>query len=264
MKCGLLQIRGIILNSKNSKNQLVKLLDGSLESFYWLGFLFADGSFVKDERISLCISSKDINHLYKYCDFLGVPRKRVKTRVVKAFGSEFQSSGLVVKDVITFRNLKSKYSIFSNKTKNPPDISTISDKDSRMSLWLGFLDGDGSVVYQTGRNDVSLKIKCHHSWGDFIEKLAGSSGKINKQGYYELVISDNEILRKWKRFAIENDLPVMERKWDRVDTSRVSRYVSSKVLQDNVKYLNSIGMRNIDVSRQLQICKGYVSKILGS
>ncbi len=51
------------------KNNLINLLDGSLESFYWMGFIFADGSIDKNGELAVEISKKDIKHLQKWSSF---------------------------------------------------------------------------------------------------------------------------------------------------------------------------------------------------
>lgn len=46
---------------------LHKLLENSVEAFYWIGFLLADGSF-SNGKIRFAI--KDIEQLYKFGDFI--------------------------------------------------------------------------------------------------------------------------------------------------------------------------------------------------
>jgi len=46
---------------------------------YWLGFLAADGTVgKKDFLVSLELQRKDLNHLLKYCNFIGISYKTIK------------------------------------------------------------------------------------------------------------------------------------------------------------------------------------------
>ena len=47
-----------------------RLLENSTESFYWLGFIFADGWFdFKRNTIGVMLSENDREHLNKLCNF---------------------------------------------------------------------------------------------------------------------------------------------------------------------------------------------------
>jgi len=55
-------------------NDMSELLKETVEAYYWLGFLMADGSFTKN-RISLAISGDDLDHL-KRLENLSSPQIR--------------------------------------------------------------------------------------------------------------------------------------------------------------------------------------------
>jgi hypothetical protein len=52
--------------------------------------------------------------------------------------------------------------------------------------------------------------------------------KINNCGYASLIISDNTVLRKLKEFLIKKKLPLLKRKWDKIDLTKESRYETAK------------------------------------
>lgn len=49
---------------------LLKLMDNSYESFYWLGFILADGSFYKT-RFEFSLQEKDLDCLKSFCLYIG-------------------------------------------------------------------------------------------------------------------------------------------------------------------------------------------------
>jgi hypothetical protein len=64
------------LSSFDRAKQDLRLLDGSKESAYWLGFLLADGSINKVGDIKLSLSIKDREHLEKFRLYLGLSKIR--------------------------------------------------------------------------------------------------------------------------------------------------------------------------------------------
>ena len=51
-------------------------LNNTEESYYWIGFIIADGC-INSTRIEVTSSEKDSNHLLKYSLFINAPIKRV-------------------------------------------------------------------------------------------------------------------------------------------------------------------------------------------
>src|SRR5690606_7825362 len=52
-------------------NKLKNLLNNTDESFYWLGFIMADGYIAKDKsRLEITLCEKDLNHLEKFNKFI--------------------------------------------------------------------------------------------------------------------------------------------------------------------------------------------------
>lgn len=62
------------------------------EKAYWLGFLYADGYVsATDNRIELCLAEKDLHHIEKFKDFIGIPNKISYRKTTKAFRYSFKS-----------------------------------------------------------------------------------------------------------------------------------------------------------------------------
>ena len=62
------------------------------EKAYWLGFLYADGSVSStDNRIELGLAEKDLNHIEKFKEFIGVPNKISYRPQTKSYRYIFKS-----------------------------------------------------------------------------------------------------------------------------------------------------------------------------
>lgn len=82
--------------------------------------------------------------------------------------------------------------------------------------------------------------------------------KINNAGYCSWMISNSKIIRLLKEFAIKNNLPYMNRKWDKVDLSYISKYETSIKNEKLVKDLLDLGLKSKEVSERLGFDKRYV------
>ena len=233
---------------KSKQNKLSNLLDNSPESYYWLGFLLADGHFSDKNRVVLSISRKDRDHLKNLRTFLNCDSK-IRDHSFEWHGTEYDMSTLSIMDTNSASIIRCKYKIESNKTKQPPDLSSLSEVD-KFCVMIGFVDGDGSIQYQTSRTDCKISIKCHSSWLDNLRFLFGSS-RINSAGYAYHCTADNEIIRAWKRKALDLRLPIMQRKWDKIDTNRVSRYKTAEDWQDKAEQLYKDGKSFKDIAALL-------------
>lgn len=215
------------------KNKLSKLLEETPEKYYWLGFLMADGHFSKQNRLSLNLALLDKDHVFKFQNYINCGNVQV----------DYQAH-IKVMDVSTLSYLKEKYKIHNNKTENPPDLSQIIG-DNLFSFMIGFIDGDGSIQYQTGRTDVKLAVKCHRAWKEALSYIFKFPARINNQGYSYLGIADNTILREFKRKAIELNLPILTRKWDKIDLNKESKYLKSDIWQEKAFNLYDNGITQI-------------------
>lgn len=195
------------------KNDLRFLLEEKLESYYWIGFLLADGYFSKD-RIKLTVARKDKDHIQKLAQ-----------SCFSNVNSDLKTSTLSMQDTVLVKNIKDKFNINDRKTYNPCDLSCLNGK-KMFSLIIGFIDGDGCIKKQHKRKDCLLTIKCHGSWlesldlfSNFISKkfqIKTPNSYLDKNGYAVINIGNNSLLRAMKKEAIENKLPFLERKWNKI------------------------------------------------
>jgi hypothetical protein len=220
-KMFLLNIKRLVYESKNN-NKFKKLLDNNVESFYWLGFLIADGHFNKNKFITINLSKKDINHINKFRKFLGI--------------NESEKTLISISDQITFEELRCRFNIHSNKTYFPCDLSYVEKyNEFFFSFIIGFIDGDGSI-----NKKGNIRIKCHNSWQNNIEKMIKfltnnnyKKPKINKEGLVVGHISSIEIVKRIKHKIDELKLPVLKRKWDLIPMNKLSKNEKSlKIKKD--------------------------------
>ena len=212
------------------RSDLSILLEETHLTYYWLGFLFADGSFSKLDRLYFSLSIKDKEQIYKFKEFINYYGEY---RFGKNKNGKIVSIGISSQDQIKVKYLKEKFSISNRKTYEPCNLKNIPE-EFFLSWVVGFIDGDGSINYQTGRKDCFIKIKLHSSWlenlqfiSNFIaEKLSliPNVARINAKGYANVNFTHYKIPIFLKKHAIQHKLPMMARKWDRIDLNFVSRY----------------------------------------
>ncbi len=238
---GAVQARAFVLGLKKDdllfhnhpcKALLDVLLLDDCETYYWIGFLLADGHFSIKGNISLSISNKDSLHLQKFAKFISCDNISIYKNIVS----------VNAQDAKIVRLIKEKFDIKNNKTYSPPNLSWIVNKDLFLSLLIGYIDGDGCIRYQTGRRDTSIQFHVDSSWIDVLflikTRLAEyyniNSGVpiIGKDGYAKSNISNSALIKKLKTFAIYNMLPILNRKWDKIDLNFTSKQEISKIRKE--------------------------------
>lgn len=210
-----------------------KLLLENYESYYWMGFIAADGYFSSNRYLGISVGKPDLYHLKKFVSYVDGDLERIRKTNQKLY--EFKCG-----DDLTIPAIKNKFGLIENKTKNPPSLKhfeKLSDENF-LSFLIGFIDGDGSICKQSGaRIDCTISIGVHASWFkvlNYIEnrvykilnvdlKIALQLTKIRKQqtsfGYAEIAnlrFSDSQIVTSLKEFAESFELPFLERKWSKV------------------------------------------------
>lgn len=228
------------------KGNCSRLLDDTLVSFYWLGFLLADGHFSSKNRITVSLSIKDLEHLRKLADFLDT---EVKYATVKLQDREHDQCKISVMHTSVIEKLKKKYNIQSNKTENPPNLESLSE-EQLFACSIGFLDGDGSIGYQYQRKDCIIRIKCHSSWSNVLKNMYPSfSHSITTDGYAGSNLSNSIIIKDIKRKCIKLGLPTLNRKWDKIDLKLVGR---TEISEDRKKNIHELLKQDYSI---LEICK---------
>jgi len=200
-------------------NTLERLLQETPEAAYWLGFLMADGNFSDSGRVTLRVAVADIDHVYKLQIFLGTMPPRLQRRGTVV--------GVSCQDPLKVQRIRERFDLVSQKTYNPPESLPYKDSRLLLAFLVGFADGDGCLQYQPGRKDCKLTIKVHVSWASFFRMLDDTLGGIGtstySSGYYQYGIYDNRVLGWMRAFLEKEHLPVLRRKWDKVDISESFR-----------------------------------------
>jgi hypothetical protein len=220
---------GKTINNVN-KPTLLPLLEENLQAYYWVGYLMADG-YMHDGlgQIILVSVEKDADHLKKYADFL-----RTSIKIYKGSKTGFKSENNVVNnqvrvsvaDILNCRKVKDKFDWKIQKTYYPPSIdklnNVLAEPDKFLAYFIGFCDGDGSI-----NKDQGLRLENHASWNKvhnfFLDKLRECSllqvdkkSKINCNGYSDFCLG-KQVNQQLKKFIIENNLVVLERKWNKIN-----------------------------------------------
>ena len=229
------------------KHKLQNLINGSLEAYYWLGFLLADGHFSKTNRLVVALQQSDRNHLEKMKTFLGVGEVTIRESKLNPPVAQYS-----VMDVGTLRFLKERFAIVSNKTISPPNLISLTPEEL-FAVSIGFIDGDGAIQFPTGRTDAQLAVKCHAAWKNTLEYIFKVPVRINSAGYAYFCITDNTKLREIKNKAIQLNLPIMDRKWSKIDLNRESRMVIAQRRRSEVRTLYSQGLTLLEISTHLDL-----------
>lgn len=258
--------RGFRLGRLSSqKSDVNRLLDDSNGAYYWIGFLLADGSFGR-KRIKLSLSTIDEEHLCQFADFVSFAREDI--------GRYSSSVSMSAQDAKVVPMIKKKFDIKIRKTYNPPDLQSYQKMppDRFIALLTGFIDGDGSIKKQHNRRDAIIAIKVHSSWLpwlifaseklDSIVGISTCSPFLNRYGYAEWTICDSRLLSFLKTHASRMGLPLMQRKWQKIDADFISSRRAAEERKLRVLSLAEEGLRPIDISSQTGIKYSTVYQII--
>lgn len=249
------------------KCDLSNILKDTVEAYYWVGFILADGCLSKKNSLKISLSSKDKCHLEKLQKFLNIENISEKT-TNKGYGY-VSIGGMDTKVVKTFCE---KFKTGPNKTYFPPDIEWIENDNLMLAMIAGIIDGDGYIGKQSNRLDFNLRIKCHRSWlpilkniNDFIykeESFNSVEPKLTTEGYALLSISNTVVLKNLKRKVKNLKIPLLNRKWNIIDMEYVGKYEDSQQIKKKVLKMVSEGKRNKEICQVLKIKPSRVSNII--
>ena len=239
------------------------LLNDINDSFYWVGFILADGHISNNIKISISLSRKDIEHLQKFVDYVSCSDIIIKDTMC--------SISLQNKEVGV--DLCNKFNIKSNKTYEPMELKNYYfNKELLFSLIIGFIDGDGCINKVYKRQDCNIRIHLHKSWLNnliFIENFLYSYFDIEKNkvystigndGYSTLTISDNNIITKIKKECLRLELPIMNRKWNKIDENRLSRNIKFNKVKNIIIDMYNKGYPALYIIQNCNLKKGVVYK----
>lgn len=242
----------------SKKNGSCKNLNnGHYESYYWLGFLCADGHFSEARRVCISLSIKDIEHLKKLAVFLG--NTKVTTKGLYC--------SLSIMDTDELSILCEKYRITSNKTFNPIDFNSIEGVRNKLCFIAGFIDGDGCIRNQSGRKDFTLGIKVQKNWLPVLEQfnqiLDSNKTPIRiYDNYAVLAICENTQLQKLKRIMLQLNIPLLNRKWDVIDLAFEGKY--QKSLRQKLKAYKMLdeGFSRKEIMSTLNLSAAWICGII--
>lgn len=196
-------------------NSLDKLInDKSLETFYWVGFILADGSFYNN-RFEFGLKEDDINVLEafaKYIDFKG----NIKHKdITKSNRIQFNNKPSVEK-------FMKEYGFNYDKTYNPCsfDFFKSYSKEQITSLLIGIIDGDGNIQENGSIYSNQINITAHKLWKIFYEDLLTyleiplHISEIENNNCITIRICKRGYCIALKQFIINNHLFYFSRKWD--------------------------------------------------
>lgn len=225
-----------ILNEQKQSDLSVLLNDNPI-TYYWIGFLMADGHF-SEKRIRISLSIKDIKQIKRYVKFIKSPN-------INLIKNKKQCSSSAM-DSINVPLIRKKFSISNRKTYEPCDIDKVKDINLFVALVIGFIDGDGNIKNQTNRKDCSINIKLHSSWLENLQIISNrlhlyckaehpNIAIINKQGYAKISFTKRILVNYLKYQSIKLNLPILNRKWNLIDLN-----LSYK--KQNFNVLSSLGI----------------------
>lgn len=246
----------------NTKRGTAKrLLEESYESYYWLGFLCADGHFAANGRLKLSLCDQD--SIRKFCDFVEIDTF-VSRKGKEINHKDIHEVTLMDKDYII--PLMEKYKISPRKTYNPVDFSAIKGLRNKISFIAGFIDGDGSIRNLHNRKDFNLTIKVHKSWENILKQIGLILRNNDKLYYYKdyatLCVGDSVLLKKLKRIILNLDLPIMQRKWDIIDLNFISKDENAKNRVKIVKKLLKQNKSREYIKSQINISDSGLSLLI--
>jgi len=214
------------------------LLNDDNITYYWIGFIMADGNIINN-RLRIRISDKDENHLLRFKKYVKFDKKLNYGKTI-INNKQYNWVGISMMDTKYIKKLSDKFDIRNNKTYIPCNIKNINDDNLLLSLITGFIDGDGSIRNQFNRKDFNLRIKCHKNWYnnlDFILKTiiritdedCKTSVKLVDNGKYAIMsITNTKTLKILKNKIIKLNIPYLYRKWDIIDLNYETFYERSK------------------------------------
>lgn len=201
-----------------AKNNLMALFNESLESFYWLGMIAADGYVSKEGHLMLVQCLKQRRHLQKFANFISSKISIIKNQGINKTDS-CRVNAMNGKEALKIRSL---FGTITQKTYDPLNIAWLKKDSHFLAFLIGFIDGDGTI-----RKGGYIRIQCHGNMlqtftkmNERIFKIFKEYGKVfmgNRENKYATFdLNKRKIVIGIKKFALINDLPIKNYKWNRI------------------------------------------------
>jgi hypothetical protein len=120
-----------------------------LKTFYWAGFIAADGYVnEKENYLQIRLSQKDAVLLEKFIKDTGASNSIFKNHKEGSNETSLPRFRVVVNNKTWIEDLGKKFNVHQCKslTHNPPDITSWS-KEQIKAFIIGYADGDGTICY---------------------------------------------------------------------------------------------------------------------
>lgn len=216
----------------------------------------ADGHF-GEHRLSVSINRADEEHLWGLACFLG-PNFVVRQWFGSA-GNELAS--LTCQDRVFMQQLRERFELSSRKTYEPPKRVPYEDVDILRSWFIGFIDGDGTIQQRHNRSTLQVSVVAHASWFDLLsssaKRLGSWSLKLSDNGtgnaYVRVGIGKQEDLIALAQHAFDHGLPVLRRKWGKVNPDYVPGHASRDARVKAVRQRLAAGAEPSDIAIELGI-----------
>jgi hypothetical protein len=206
------------------KGNLSKLLDGTMESYYWLGFYAADGYISKDGHFMLSQAEKDKYSVEKLAEFLETSVYEMP-KSTGGYKTRQQQYRVNVSDKVVGKQIRDMFGINDGEKKTYTEISLdwmVVGDPRNVAFLIGFIDGDGYI------GKTSITLQCYNSYmsvfKDLIQKIDNqnfTSGRIYLQhkvpqnDEYATYNIYSQPKRNLYQFAKEQNLPYSLRKWEK-------------------------------------------------
>lgn len=160
----------------------------SNEMSYWLGFIAADGSVLKNRNaLQIKLIYEDRDHLQKFLNFI-----EAKNVEVKDYSMKYQNGYRTMSYVsISNQRIKSeliRHGIIPNKSHEEIDFLNYIPENFKDSFIMGYFDGDGSISFV---NKQSRYVISFCSNGEkFIQSILNHM--IDKHGFNNVTIQTSK------------------------------------------------------------------------
>lgn len=243
---------------------LNRLLEETNETYYWLGFIAADGHIHDNKRLKIGLSNYDYEHLEKFSKYIGINEPNVRIT-----NNGYEECYVSIQDGIISEFAK-KFNIVSNKTIEPIKLPKISD-NLFLSYIAGYIDGDGSIGNLHNRKDFHIRFRVHKNWMEELDSYAlrislilnckKYKSSLSNDGYANLCFSKSKICQDLKREILKLNLPILKRKWDIIDLDYVDKYSRSEELKKKVYKMLDDDIDRKTICSTLNISQAWVSII---
>lgn len=241
-----------IYEHSSPQSDLAVLLNDSLTTFYYMGLLAADGwtgGKKKKTTLGIRLAIKDKNYLLQYAKYIKCNNiLEVEPSIAKP-GALVQNNGKSIVVVASNKDLvpliAEKFDFKVKKSFYAPEFSKYENftLGQLKAFLIGFMDGDANlqsiikintedyindtVDFNSFGEHSTGRIEVLYTWEFFLVGLftkifdsnpsTSKRQKENRQEMFTLYLKSKHITIL-KQFIIENNLPVMKRKWPFLST----------------------------------------------